>query len=547
MHASSRSQMQTQRFRHMPWLIQILHVFIGLKTLECCFLIVACAYFLKSALSNMAETIVEDVTSRISLLNAQRGTAGFDASKTQEGQARAILLKLETLGSIQAPSATAITQAIKAYPHWTQPQLAGMLAKIGELASHNQIGADDNRNNRCQQSCDSISHIFTERDWAQLEDLSVPFPDCQRIVSTRMYKLGIVCPKEKLLKQAASVLHLVRFKNSDVDEVGLQRCAKKIKELIKEMDDNKKYPLAHVRSYPANITTLPQQMLAFCYGDEMPVRREFPLLDSISNTFNYRGVQRVPTLNLNRASSSASLQGGFGMGMAPMMPPMMLMQMFQQMQHQYMNQRPQDEYYVDPMRYRSMPQQRSQRAICDGDPTTADGNGSLKRSPSLSPSPSPPRSDEQGMTEPPVKPPAEPSAEPPVDTLDDFESRMQALVDTRKANKGSSAASKRAANTRKRPAAATDLNKGRPAAATDVAAAEQPKKKPAANNKIPDDVHYRDLVDPSTTGCNNRGSFTSGAYHTTRNRAIKQGYSEDRAKEFGKIAHRIAADAYDNQ
>eukprot|EP00959_Pyramimonas_sp_CCMP1952_P406972 8529461-Pyramimonas_sp.AAC.1 len=64
----------------------------------------------------------------------------------------------------------------------------------------------DGSSSRPQQYCDNLNRFFTEDDWAALSNPTFARQAKVGTVTARVYKLGMICPSQKLQKACAALV-----------------------------------------------------------------------------------------------------------------------------------------------------------------------------------------------------------------------------------------------------------------------------------------------------------------------------------------------------
>ena len=261
-----------------------------------------------------ADKFIEQLNLRSSFVAAQVA-AGVDVEAVREAQVRSLLISLNQIRALGIDDATRITAAMSDANHgWTQSQRSAVLRKLGDIVSANTSdAAADIATSRRNQTV-VLENIFTENEWTQLQDMQIAFAEKERVVACRLQKNGITCPTVLALKQAAALLHCVCFADFPVDEEGMKRCAKKIKDIIKSLDKAASYTLQHIVAHPPDPRHLPLDVYRHAYGDESPVSKSLNRMYVVANEFKYRTFanRATPTLQLGQlggpsASSTGSL------------------------------------------------------------------------------------------------------------------------------------------------------------------------------------------------------------------------------------------------
>ena len=131
---------------------------------------------------------------------------------------------------------------------------------------------------RSQQICDQPERFPTRSEWRSLRTRGILRQAKIAQLCGRMWTIGITCPQERLAWRLAAIICHV----DGVDDEDEQfQVLDDVKASIKDYDEKRKYPLAHVRRY-TDPASLPKEIYDFAYGGgEEPANLECPELATV--------------------------------------------------------------------------------------------------------------------------------------------------------------------------------------------------------------------------------------------------------------------------
>ncbi|CAK0820742.1 unnamed protein product [Prorocentrum cordatum] len=209
----------------------------------------------------VVEGLVTQLNQRSEIVTLQR-SVGLDVS---DSQASAFVAHLSQM-SVSLDGAARLTRQAKLGP-WSSSQMANIAAAVNAAAER----TDPSGGTRPPQTCDPLERYFTQQlhDYFKSDVIDVDI--ATRMVAVQLYKLGLVCPSNQVLKRATSIIQLAGLKVTTMGAGSQSNIGKNIRSYVKSLDKDKKFPLAHILVHPADPSALPAAHLQHAYGDSQPV------------------------------------------------------------------------------------------------------------------------------------------------------------------------------------------------------------------------------------------------------------------------------------
>eukprot|EP00959_Pyramimonas_sp_CCMP1952_P231829 4845180-Pyramimonas_sp.AAC.1 len=150
----------------------------------------------------VVEGLVTQLNQRSEIVTLQR-SVGLDVS---DSQASAFVAHLSQM-SVSLDGAARLTRQAKLGP-WSSSQMANIAAAVNAAAER----TDPSGGTRPPQTCDSLEKYFTQQlhDYFKSDVIDVDI--ATRMVAVQLYKLGLVCPSNQVLKRATSIIQLAGLK-----------------------------------------------------------------------------------------------------------------------------------------------------------------------------------------------------------------------------------------------------------------------------------------------------------------------------------------------
>eukprot|EP00959_Pyramimonas_sp_CCMP1952_P111555 2333290-Pyramimonas_sp.AAC.1 len=147
---------------------------------------------------------------------------------------------------------------------------------------------------RVQQKCDHIHMFLTANDWDVIQNPDITVPPKLQVIAQRLYRAGLVCPGNGLLKRAFGIILIVGVPAGTTMSANEMRGHMgTIRSLVKGLDSSTRRPFDHQKCYPATPAGLPQAVLDFaCVNGpavEPPAEITKQLLDMHDENLGYRG------------------------------------------------------------------------------------------------------------------------------------------------------------------------------------------------------------------------------------------------------------------
>ena len=230
---------------------------------------------------NVAAAIIADITSRHSFVSTNL-SLHVDVS---QAQADALISVISQYQGLQVDGAIQCIQAVDSGP-WSTAQKTAIVTAINDAAS--RTSATGQPMVRPAQNCITLERYFLQdlHDYFGEDDVDLQMA-CRKI-AIHMYKLGMVCPSNKVLKRATAIVQLGGLKAGTLSASSQATVGRKIQSMIKAMDKSQRFPLSHIREYPDDPMTLPQGHLDYAYGGKQPVAFVVDGLDEVAASAAYR-------------------------------------------------------------------------------------------------------------------------------------------------------------------------------------------------------------------------------------------------------------------
>ena len=382
-----------------------------------------------------------------------------------------------------------------------------------------------------------MENVFTVKDYQAFQDDNLGARPKLELMGTRLFKVGIRCPGEKILERCVAVLVCLgkgEFTNANADK--RYTWCRELKAIVKSLDDaHGPHPFGHVANLQNDFVDLMcTEARSFAYGDEAPAPQGHVNMATLEFEFKRTWYRK----------SAAALKGGqndvaatCAVQVARKQNPHDLQQQMAAAMMQSMTQAVGSmmaSFGIQPPAGPKQPHIKifdtPQKANTDSQSPATDSQGSVAPSSAAPPGWSAPGgsvSAAPGGSAPAGSAPAEPAADP----LEELEAQVGAL--TRKAKNRTE--SKKVAAAAK---AARGKGKGR--------AAAEPKGKAKAKAKAKAKTKAKATA-KAPAKSNTRGSVTSRAYDSAVAKAKKKGASEEAAKALGRKAYAKAAAEWDSE
>lgn len=248
-----------------------------------------------------ADAVIAMMADRAAFINAQLGIVGNHADLIQ-GQADALVAHFNSLAGLTHPGATKIITAVQGGP-WTESQKSLMNTALGNALQNR----GHKTTSRTQQKCHHLENFFLQRQVNYLRDKSASIDAKVAAMSNWLWLLGITCPSEQILKRAIAILMLES--GDEIQPAQAKKLMLKLRFSIKAKDQAKKRPVPFISVYPDTAAKLPNALLKFAFGEDMPITLEVPGLDFKTHNLGYRkthtslNAEQPKTLQLGSASS----------------------------------------------------------------------------------------------------------------------------------------------------------------------------------------------------------------------------------------------------
>ncbi len=233
--------------------------------------------------------LIANLQSRVNFLDAQV-QCGMERAPLQASQVNALLVAIRAVsGRIGIEDATAVTAEINNGP-WTAAEKVTMVSAVGDACATVHSARSGTRKTQWTR----IEHFITKKEWEILRDPEVQLNIKQLVIAKRLYKNGIVCMSEPLIKRCVALLQVEAMKEMHLDPNSQRVIGKALQEQVKGMDRNSRYPLAHLVPYPLSPSDLPADAFSFAYDEtDGPISVEVPNLNDIVLTMPYRSTHRA--------------------------------------------------------------------------------------------------------------------------------------------------------------------------------------------------------------------------------------------------------------
>ncbi|CAK0891258.1 unnamed protein product [Prorocentrum cordatum] len=225
------------------------------------------------------EVLVTQLNQRSEIVTLQR-SIGIDVS---DAKANAFMLHLSQVQNLSLAGAARLTRQVGLGP-WSQTQSSGIAGAINACTSRSEITGGK----RDVQTCETLERYFTQRPHDYFKTEAVDVDVASRMVAVQLYKLGLVCPSNQVLKRATGIMQLAGLKVMSMSPSSQSSIGKAILGYVKAMGKEKRFPLAHILQYPSDPMELPPAHIQHAYGGEMPVPFVIDGLQLSASTCCYR-------------------------------------------------------------------------------------------------------------------------------------------------------------------------------------------------------------------------------------------------------------------
>ena len=155
--------------------------------------------------------LIENLKAWIPFVDAQTA-AGLNRETLMQSQVDAMLATIASTPGVTLAIATAVSTAINVGP-WSPAQKVQLAAALGEAhLCVNEKAATA----RSTQTCTALEQYFTECDWTLFGNTDFSIQAKTQAMASRMAKLGMRCPNEKMLMKAGAILQIAALQTTDL-------------------------------------------------------------------------------------------------------------------------------------------------------------------------------------------------------------------------------------------------------------------------------------------------------------------------------------------
>ena len=240
------------------------------------------------AVTYASQKLITDLNERVEFARSQDGL-GLPAGEVLQEQADAFLCTVETLVKLAIPDAAAITRAFKAGP-WSTDQKK-QVAKALTAATTRHAHSPGTRHN---QNLEHAEDWFTSEDWDVFLDKTKSMFARSQKCGTRLYKLNIPCPSQRLLKTCGAMLVACgAYHNEDLTGTTRRQVCQDIQAATKSLDAKRRCPLPHITDYPATFESLPTPYRGQAYGAGVPIVCPGDVRSLLAQAYNDTAIRKT--------------------------------------------------------------------------------------------------------------------------------------------------------------------------------------------------------------------------------------------------------------
>ncbi|CAK0813808.1 unnamed protein product [Prorocentrum cordatum] len=211
-----------------------------------------------------ADVIIGSVRQRVAFIHSQVAL-GMPRDQIIASQVNALISFIGQQSNLDIATVTTVGTELVVGP-WSDDQRIA----IATALSNAMGGAVPSHGGRKQQECNWLERYLTQSDWTAIKSTDLSSDAKLRVVGSRMWRIGITCPKEACLERGAAIVYAVGG-TGVLPASMLKAMCDKLKEFVKDFDRATPQTFPHIQKYPMDPMYLGAPRRNFAYGDDVPV------------------------------------------------------------------------------------------------------------------------------------------------------------------------------------------------------------------------------------------------------------------------------------
>ena len=139
------------------------------------------------------------IRARAAFVNVQT-KAGLDPLTVMDTQTKQLLMHIQTVSGLSLDGATLVIEELGRGP-WHEHHRQALASALSSAV----LQASAVQGSRPQQKCDQLQDYLISDDWEFIRNSTITLYPKLEVVASRMYKLGMTCPGERLQARGAAI------------------------------------------------------------------------------------------------------------------------------------------------------------------------------------------------------------------------------------------------------------------------------------------------------------------------------------------------------